>query len=396
MSDFSPELLTIRRRLHQLAELGTTEYETGAYLCRQLDRFGIAYQHPVAETGIVATIFGKGAPRDSQPKDGGSPCVALRADMDALPIFEDPNRSHASLHPGVMHACGHDAHMAIALGTAVYFKQHEQDFSGCIKVFFQPAEETIGGAKPMIEAGCMEHPKVDYVLGLHVAPYLETGNIEVRYDNMYAASDEVRITLHGRSSHGAYPQEGVDAIVMAAGLISSLQTVVSRSISPTDPCLLSFGLIQGGNAHNILADQVDLTGTLRTATPEIRLLAKELITRQVQSIPAAYGGTGTVVFTPGYDALINTNELVDLLREVAIPLLGADHVYWKSAPGMGVEDFSFFLQEAPGVFFHLGCGNQQKGITAPLHSPGFAIDEDCLAVGVRVMIAMAGRLLTGI
>lgn len=384
LSDFSQELIMIRRRLHQLAELATTEYETGAYLCRQLERFGISYQYPVAETGIVATIHGQDA----------GPCVALRADMDALPIFEDPARPYASIHPGVMHACGHDAHMAIALAAAVYFKQQENHFSGCVKVFFQPAEETIGGAKPMMEAGCMEDPKVDYMLGLHMAPYLETGDIEVRYGNMYASSDEIHLTLHGKSSHGAYPQEGVDTIAMAAVLLSSLQTIVSRNIPPDEPCVLSFGLIQGGSAHNILADRVDLVGTLRTTTPRIRLLAKELITRQVQSIATAFGGTGTVDFTPGYDALINNNELVDVLREVAIPLLGQKHVLWKNAPGMGVEDFSFFLHKAPGVFFHLGCGNREKGITAPLHSPGFAIDEASLEIGVRLMIALAKKLLS--
>lgn len=390
LKDFSQELIAIRRRLHQLAELATTEYETGAYLCRLLERFGIAFQYPVAETGIVAMIPGKGNPAALK----ASPCIALRADMDALPVFENPGLPNASIHPGVMHACGHDAHMAIALAAARYFKLHEREFSGCIKVFFQPAEETIGGAKPMIEAGCMEAPKVDYVLGLHVAPYLKTGSIEVRYGNMYAASDEVHIALHGKSSHGAYPQEGVDAIVMAASLVSSLQTVVSRSIPPAEPCVLSFGLIRGGSAHNILADTVELTGALRTVTPAIRSKVKELVTRQVQSIAAAYGGTGTCVFVPGYDALINTDGLVDLLREVSIPLLGREHVLWKSAPGMGVEDFSFFLHKAPGVFFHLGCGNPEKGITAPLHSPGFAIDEDCLAIGAGVLIGLTKKLLS--
>lgn len=390
LADFSQELIAIRRRLHQLAELATTEYETGAYLCQLLERFGISFQYPVAETGIVAVIPGKG----SRPVSRAAPCIALRADMDALPIFEDPGRPGASLHPGVMHACGHDAHMAIALAAARYFKLHEADFCGCVKVFFQPAEETIGGAKPMIEAGCMENPKVDYVLGLHVAPYLETGSIEMRYDNMYAASDEVHIALHGKSSHGAYPQDGVDAIVMAASLVSSLQTVVSRSIPPAEPCVLSFGLIRGGSAHNVLADTVELTGALRTVTPDIRTNVKEQIARQVQSVAATYGGTGTCVFVPGYDALINTNELVDLLREVSVPLLGREHVLWKSAPGMGVEDFSFFLQKAPGVFFHLGCGSREKGITAPLHSPGFAIDEDCLAVGTRILIALTNKLFS--
>ena len=385
LSRHLPELLAIRRRLHQLAELSTLELATGSYIRALLDRWHIPYEYPVADTGLTATIHGQ--------KPGPGSTVALRADMDALPIFEAEHAPWRSENPGVMHACGHDAHMAIALGAARYFKENEDSFSGCIRIFFQPAEETIGGAARMTEEGCMEQPPVDFVIGLHVAPSLPTGDIEVKYDKMYAASDELSVVLLGQNSHGAYPEAGVDAIVLAAAGITSLQTLVSRRISPLDQCVLTLGTIQGGSAHNILADRVILTGALRTTDPATRKLAKEYIEKQVTQIAAAYGGSGRATFAPGYDALINTNALVDTLRETAIPILGREHVRWKAAPGMGVEDFSAFLKKAPGVFYHLGCGDEKRKTSAPLHSREFSLNEDCLALGIRLQIALAQALL---
>ena len=429
LTRYAAEFIQIRRRLHQLAELSTLEYETGAYLMHLLDQWGIPYEYPVAETGLTATIYGKNVP---------GKVVALRADMDALPIFEDDRCPFHSKNPGVMHACGHDAHMTIALGAARYFKEKENDFSGCIRIFFQPAEETIGGAQRMIDAGCMEDPAVDAVIGLHMAPYLETGTIELKHGKLYAASDEVSIVLHGKSSHGAYPDTGVDAIVIAAHLITALQTIASRSISPLDQYVLTLGTIRGGSAHNIIADTVELSGALRTTDPSAREQVKKMIRRQVEGIPASMGGSGTVTFTPGYDALINTDAMVDLLENTAIPILGKKHVLRKEYPGMGVEDFSFFLHKAPGVFYHLGCGksrasrvacssapgwkhlrlflpqqgaapvrqtflsyknfrgnilNKKKSRTAPLHSREFSLDEDSLALGIHLQIMLAERIL---
>lgn len=384
LAQHAPEFIQIRRRLHQLAELSTLEYETGRYICSLLTDWDIPYEYPVADTGLIATIHGKAAGKT----------VALRADMDALPVFEDERCPFHSLNPGVMHACGHDAHMTIALGAARYFKQMEASFSGCVRIFFQPAEETIGGAARMIAEGCMEHPPVDYCIGLHMAPYLETGTIETRYGKLYAASDEVGITLHGRSCHGAYPESGVDAIVMAAALISSLQTIASRNVSPLDQYVLTLGTIRGGNAHNIIADSVDLTGALRTTAPATRSRVKELIRQQVQGIADSFGGTGLVTFSPGYDALINSDALVDKLREAAIPILGKEHVLWKESPGMGVEDFSSFLGKSPGVFYHLGCGNKERSQTAPLHSREFSPDENSLAIGIRLQTTLALSLLS--
>lgn len=385
LTQYSQEFIEIRQQLHRLAEPSTLEYETGAFLKEKLSAWGISYLSPMAGTGLVALIPGK--------LPGPGHVIALRADMDALPIFEDTDCPYRAKTPGLMHACGHDAHMTIALGAARYFKLAEEAFAGCVKIFFQPAEETIGGAARMISEGCMENPHVDCVLGLHLAPYLNTGEIEVKYGHMYAASDELNITLYGQSCHGAYPDTGVDAIAMSAHLISSLQSLTSRFVSPLAQCVLSFGTIHGGTARNVIADTVELTGILRTTDSETRGRVKELLMLQAEGITKAWGGQSLVTITPGYDSLCNTDWLVEELRAAAIPILGKEHVLWKSSPGMGVEDFSFFLEHTPGVFYHLGCGNPRLGITAPLHSRKFSLDEDCLSLGIHLQIVLCERLL---
>lgn len=378
-----PDFIAIRRRLHQHPELGTNEIETGNIICEYLDNWGISYQYPVAGTGILAIIYGNG--------EGNT--VGLRADIDALPITESNDREYASLNPGVMHACGHDVHTTVALCTARILHETRSQWSGCIKVFFQPAEETIGGADRMIRAGCMEQPHVDYVTGLHVMPYYDAGHIEVKYGKLNASSDEVHITVKGSGCHGAYPENGVDAIVMAASLITSLQTLVSRNASPLDNTVLTLGKIEGGTAGNIIAEKVTMTGTLRTTDPQSRKEAIEIIKRQTKYICQAFGGTGEAVISPGYRALINTKEITDLLVETAVPILGTEQIHWKEFPSLGVEDFSFFLEKAPGVFYHLGCGNKEKGITAPIHNSAFDIDEECLKTGIRLQTELALKLL---
>lgn len=293
-----------------------------------------------------------------------------------------------------MHACGHDAHMTIALGTVKLLKEHEDEWSGCVKVFFQPAEETIGGADRMVKAGCMENPKVDYVLGLHVMPTYEVGEIEVRHGKLNASSDEIHIYIHGKSCHGAYPETGVDAIVMSATVINALQSLVSRNVSPLNNAVFTLGKIQGGTAGNIVAGEVELTGTLRTTDPQTRQFCIDTIRRQVECICEGFGGSGGLKVVPGYAALINTSEIVDLIAETASEILGKEHVHEKEFPSLGVEDFSFFLEKAPGAFYHLGCANKERGITAPLHSDHFDLDERCLPIGVRMQTELVLKLLT--
>lgn len=245
----------------------------------------------------------------------------------------------------------------------------------------------------MVEAGCMEHPHVDYVTGLHVMPTHETGEIEIRYGDLNASSDEIHIKVHGKSCHGAYPDTGVDAIVMAAAVINSLQTLVSRCISPLDNAVLTLGTIHGGTAGNIVAGEAEMTGTLRTTDPDVRRKIIDAMTRQVSCTCQAMGGSGEVVIVPGYAALINSDEIVDVLVEAATDVLGSEHIHPKKFPSLGVEDFSFFLEKAKGVFYHLGCANKEIGITSPLHSQDFDIDEACLKLGVELQAELALRLL---
>lgn len=391
MEERQEELTQIRRNFHQHPELGTNEHWTGEKIREYLDQWGISYEFPVADTGIVAKLEGKKAVADNE-KRGNT--IGLRADIDALPLNEDPARTYCSKNPGVMHACGHDAHMTIALGTVKLLKEHEDEWSGCVKVFFQPAEETIGGADRMVKAGCMENPKVDYVLGLHVMPTYEVGEIEIRHGKLNASSDEIHIYIHGKSCHGAYPETGVDAIVMSATVINALQSLVSRNVSPLNNAVFTLGKIQGGTAGNIVAGEVELTGTLRTTDPQTRQFCIDTIRRQVECICEGFGGSGELKVVPGYAALINTNEIVDLVAETASEILGKEHVHEKEFPSLGVEDFSFFLEKAPGAFYHLGCANKERGITAPLHSDHFDLDERCLPIGVRMQTELVLKLLT--
>ena len=381
-----PELITIRREFHRHPELGQEEHTTSRMIREFLDKWGISYIYPVAGTGITAVIYGEKAGTQGNT-------VALRADIDALPLTEDPSRPYCSLNSGAMHACGHDAHITIALGAARVLKEHAAEWAGCVKIFFQPAEETTGGAAPMIQEGCMENPHVDYVIGLHVMPTWEAGEVEYRYGKINAATDELHIRIHGKGCHGAYPDNGTDAIVMAGAVINSLQSLVSRNISPLNQVVLTLGTIRGGTAANIIAGEVDITGTLRTTDPETRKFCWEAITRLTEHTCQAYGGKGEAEITPGYAALINTPEMVDLLVETASSLVGPEHLHAKEFPSLGGEDFSFFLEKAPGVFWHLGCACREKGITAPLHSAQFDIDESCLELGVNIQTHLALRLL---
>lgn len=378
---YQPWLVKIRRQLHQIPEPGDAEFETADSVCQILETLKIPYTRK--RTSIIALIEGT--------KPGKT--VAIRADMDALPVDEPENRPYVSSHKGYMHACGHDAHMTCALGAARYFAEHRKEFSGAIKLLFQPAEETTGGAETMIKEGCLENPHVDAVIGLHVQSYIPVGKIEVKYDALNGSSDYLKIIIKGRGAHAAYPDTGIDAIVIAANVMNALQTIVSRSVSPLEEAVLTIGTIEGGKRNNILADEVTMTGTIRTTNPEVRADIARKVTTLVQSVSQAFGGTGSVEIIPSYMALINHNWVVDIVAEEAQRLLGKDSLIWKSKPSLGVEDFSFFLKERPGAFYHLGCGNPEKGITAPLHARDFDIDESCLPIGSALHVAVAQRLL---
>jgi len=374
-------LVDLRRTLHRIPELGHEEFQTQAEICAILDDLGLPYEKK--RTSIVALAEGAKA----------GPVVGIRADMDALPITEPQDRVCRSTHEGLMHACGHDAHMTVALGAARYFAERRGKLEGSVKFFFQPAEETSGGAADMIADGCLEFPHVDYVLGCHVMPDLAAGKVELKHGALNGASDVLRIVVEGKGGHAAYPDKGIDAIMIAAKVLDALHTVVSRYISPLSEAVVTIGTIEGGTKNNIIADKVVMTGTIRTTDPLVREAVGERVRAIVSGIPASLGGSGVAEIVPGYTALINHDWVVNLIAEEARLILGPDSIRWKEKPSLGVEDFSFFLEKRPGAFYHLGCGNPGRGITAALHSKDFDIDESCLPVGVALHTATAIALL---
>ena len=369
-------MVDIRRRLHRIPERGFAEVKTQQVIMETLDALGIPYT--TERTWVVGVI------------EGALPgqVVALRADMDALPLEEPEGLPFRSEHPGMMHACGHDAHMTMVLGAAKVLMGMRDRLPGTVKLLFQPAEETDGGAEPMVQRGVMENPHVYRVYGLHVQPYLPVGVIETRAGTLNASTDDVELTIHGRSSHGAYPESGADAIVCAAQVITSLQTLVSRNVSPLASAVLSLGMISGGTAGNIICDRVSLRGTLRTANGEIRAMMKRRIAEVASGVAAAMGCTAEVCITSGYAALVNDEAEAGRVMRVGARLLGEKNVVRKAAPSMGGEDFSFFCERVPGAFFHLGCVKKEDMPAPLLHSRDFHLDEDCLTVGAMMHVAL--------
>lgn len=366
-----------RRDIHKHPELGMDEYRTREKVTTLLDDMGIPYETGYANTGVVGYIKGE--------KEGKT--VALRADMDALPIQETNDVPYKSTVDGKMHACGHDAHTTILLGTASLLQQNREHLHGTVKLFFQPAEETVGGAKPMIEEGVMENPRVDAVFGLHVAPELPVGTIGVKYGQMNASSDTLLMTIKGDSGHGAYPHEGKDAILISSHVITALQSIVSRNVDPRESAVISIGEINGGKQKNIIADEVKMVGTLRTFTDEVRQLTLERIDELLNYTTKALGGGYEFELgTDGYTSLINDDAMVDLVKQAGVNMLGADEVTTIEQASMGVEDFAYFSKAAPSAFFRLGCRNEDKGIVHGAHTGAFDIDEDCLAVGVAMQV----------
>ncbi len=380
--EIHPWLIEVRNDFHQYPELGKKEFRTQQKISEYLTEMGIKHTK-IAGTGIVGIIEGKGAGK----------VVAIRADIDALPMQDKKNVPYKSRNEGMMHACGHDAHTTILLGTAKILNDIKDTFCGTIKLFFQPDEEGSGGAEIMINEGCMENPEVDYVIGLHVMGYLECGKIEIKYGKLNAASDSVKVKVMGKTSHGAYPDKGIDAIVISANIINALQTLISRNVSPFNSVVLSFGKINGGEVGNSIADEVVLTGTLRTLDKGTREFCRKRIEEITIKTAEAFGGTAEVKISSGYEPLINNDEIVDEIKKIGEELLGMENIEYKEFPSLGAEDFSYFLSKAKGAFYHLGCANKSKGISSSIHSSSFDIDPDALLIGVRIQVLNALNLL---
>ena len=366
-------IVNTRRDFHMCPELGMEEYETKKKIMNYLEEMKIEYKE-ILKTGIVGIIRGKKSART----------VALRADMDGLPMQDEKDVSYKSRIKGKMHACGHDAHMSILLACAKILKGMEDELNGNVMLIFQPAEETVGGARFMIKEGIMKD--VDAIFGLHVHPEIECKSIGIKYDQMNASSDLIKLIIKGTSTHGAYPHTGIDAIYMSGVVINAVQGIVSRNVDPRDCVVISFGKINGGSAGNIICNEVELIGTIRTINNETREAVINKIKNLVKSMCEGMGGTAEIIIEEGYPPLINNNKMVNLIKENAIELLGEKNIIKLKDISLGVEDFSYFLQICSGAFFALGCRNEEKNCIYEGHSSLFDIDEDCLAIGTALQI----------
>ncbi len=375
-----PQIIEWRRRLHQKPELGFQEKLTSLFIASKLQEWGIEHQTGIAQTGIVAIIKGEKLPTQH------SKVLAIRADMDALPVQELNKVSYRSQHDGLMHACGHDGHTAIALGTAYYLHQHRHDFAGIVKIIFQPAEEGPGGAKPMIEAGVLKNPNVDAIIGLHLWNNLSVGTVGVRPGALMAAVESFDCTISGRGGHGAMPHQTVDSVVVAAQVVNALQTIVSRNVNPIDSAVVTIGKLHAGTKRNVIADTADMSGTVRYFNPALVGFFKNRIEQVISGICEAQGAKYDLNYWSLYPAVINNIAIAELVRSVAEDVVETPLGIVPECQTMGAEDMSFFLQEVPGCYFFLGSANPEKGLAYPHHHPRFDFDETALAMGVEIFV----------
>lgn len=363
-----------RRELHKIPELDFDLPETTKYITSILTELGVNYKTNIGKSGIIANFYGK----DS------SITIALRADIDALPILETSDCPYKSQHQGKMHACGHDVHCSILLGVAKILSEIKDDLPCNVRLIFQPAEETTGGALPMIEEGALEG--VDAIFGIHVDPFINSGEIGIKYGPMFAASTTFKINILGKSTHGAFPHNGIDAIVTASQVISSIQSIISRNTDARDSAVITFGTINGGTKENIVADEVSLTGIIRTLSQEMRTFIKERVKDMSEFVCKGYGAKAEVLFKDSYNALINHEEYVDIVKKSGIELLGKEKIVTRKYSEMGAEDFAYYLEKVPGAFFFLGIRNEDIGAIEPLHNDKFMVDESSIIVGIKMQI----------
>jgi len=379
------ELIEIRRDLHEHPELGFEETRTS----KTIKDFLTANEIPffeVAKTGVCGIIKGT--------KEGYNRTIALRGDIDALPITDMKTCDFKSKIEGKMHACGHDAHTTILMGAGKLLNAHKDKFSGTIKLLFEPAEETTGGATPMIIEGVLENPKVDCILGLHVDEETECGTIKIKKGVVNAASNPFSIKITGQGGHGASPHTTVDPIVIASHIVIALQTIVSREISPVNPIVITVGTLHAGTAQNIIPGEATLSGMIRTMTKEDRVFAIKRVNEVVDGIATMSRAKAEIKVEESYPCLYNNDEFVDLISDSASEILGKENVLEQRAPKMGVESFAYFANERASAFYFLGSGNKEKKTTEPAHSNLFNIDEDCLPLGVSIQALAAFNYLT--
>lgn len=377
------DVVANRRHLHSHPELSFHELETSAFVAKKLEELGLEY-HKMADTGLVALIKG------DKPSDN---VIALRADMDALPITEANEVSYKSQNVGVMHACGHDAHTSSLLGTAKILTELKSQFGGTIKLIFQPAEEKLpGGASLMIKEGVLENPKPQAVLGQHVMPLIDAGKVGFRSGKYMASTDELYVTVRGKGGHGAQPQQNIDPVIITAHILTALQQVVSRFADPKSPSVLSFGKVIANGATNVIPNEVYLEGTFRTMDEQWRTEAHKRIKKMAEGIAESMGGSCEFNIVRGYPFLVNEEKLTASARGFAEDYLGKENVLdldiWMAA-----EDFAYYSQVADSCFYRLGTRNESRGITSSVHTPTFDVEESALELSTGLMAYLAVKQL---
>ena len=379
-----PAVTELRHRLHRIPELGYEEFQTAATIRAELDRLGVSHVDGVegAPTATVATIG-----------DPARPCIALRADIDALPIVEQTGLPYASTHPGRMHACGHDGHAATLVGVAAVLKRLADagQLNACVKLMWQPAEEGGGGAEKLVKAGVLDGrmgPPVRAVFGLHGWPGLKVGTVATKAGALLAATDTWQATFIGRGCHAAFPHVGIDPVVTACEAVTNLQQFVSREVNPVEPAVVTVGRIAGGTASNVIPDAVEVEGTARTLTPILRKRIRESIERRCRGVAAAGGCDVKFDWWEGYPPTINDPAMTDYVARIARATLGDDRFFLAPFPSMGGEDFAYYLEKVPGCFFFVGVEPADAASHPPLHSDRYDFTDAALGVGIRMFVEL--------
>jgi amidohydrolase len=372
-------MIRIRRDLHRIPEPAYTEEKTSAYVAEYLEKEGFQVQTGLAQYGVVA-LMETGRPGKT---------LMIRSDIDALPVQEETGLDFVSTHQGAMHACGHDGHMSMVLTAATALKQIKDEFKGNIKFLFQPAEEGPGGAKPMIEQGVMENPRVDYAVGCHLWPGIPEGTIGIKAGRLMAAMDRFDLKIIGKGGHGAMPHLCLDALEVGTQVINALQRIVSRQMNPLSPTVVTVGRFQAGSTFNVIPGEAEMCGTTRTFDRQIWLSWPERIEKVVRGVCESMGAQYELQYTQGYPPLLNDEEMAEWVRKCAVDVVGEDKVM-EPEPTMGGEDMAFYLEKSKGCFFFLGVGREG---CAPLHNPKFDFNEDVLPLGVETYCRLACELL---
>ncbi|NHJ03742.1 MAG: amidohydrolase [Candidatus Heimdallarchaeota archaeon] len=384
--EIKDEIVALRRKIHMNPELGYEEFETSKLVSEKLKEYGIETKTNIAKLGVIGIIRGTA---------GDGPTIGIRADMDALPLQEENDVPYKSKVDGKMHACGHDAHTAILLGVGKILVKLKNKIKGNVKLFFQPAEEGKGGAKPMVEEGALKDPEVSAVIALHVDEDVEINMIEIKDGSFTASSDEFWIDIKGKGGHAALPHETIDPIIVGSYIVNAIQTIASRNTNPVHSIVVTVGTFHAGTIYNIIPDTAHLTGTIRALTPQDREETYNHLQRIVKGAQETFGGEITIGIRLGYSPGMNDSDLNAILKEAASEIIGEDNIKIAEFPSMGAEDFFDFSDNnrIPVSMFWLGVGNEKKGIIYPGHNPRFDIDEDAIPIGCSILALTALRYL---